>query len=339
MPRPLTNGLAPASVLQPRIGLRTLPLFLELGKARLSALVLFTTIVGFVLASPDAVAWRQLAWTALGTSLAALGANALNQWLEVARDARMQRTRGRPLPSRRLTDTAALAFALTAGAVGPLLLALAVSALAALLALATLLIYVLIYTPLKVRTPLNTLVGAVVGALPPLVGWAAAAGQLEPGAWVLAGILFIWQIPHFLALAWIHREDYRRGGFRMLPVLDPDGHLTGCIVVVYILLILPLALALAFLGVAGWVYGVGSLLLGGGFLAAGVALEGCRSRGAARRVFLASVIYLPMLLGLMLIDRRSGVADRAGLAATAPQHTARAAPSPPPPKEMRSVAG
>lgn len=339
MPRFLTEGLAPASALQPRMGLRALPLFLELGKARLSALVLFTTIVGFVLASPETVPWRQLAWTALGTGLAALGANALNQCLEVARDARMQRTRGRPLPSRRLSDTVALAFAVTAGAAGPLLLALAVNALAALLALATLLIYVLIYTPLKPRTPLNTLVGAVVGALPPLVGWAAAAGRLEPGAWVLAGILFIWQIPHFLALAWMHREDYRRGGFRMLPVLDPDGHLTGCIVVVYILLILPLALALTVLGVAGWVYGLGSLLLGGGFLAAGVVLEGCPSRAAARRVFLASVIYLPLLLGLMVIDRRPGVADRAWLAAAAPQRASHAAPLPLPSKEMRVVAG
>jgi len=268
-------------------------------------MVVFTAGVGYAMATRGAIDWMRFGVTVLGTFLAAAGANALNQWVEVSRDARMRRTCGRPLPTRRLTEAAALKFGLTAGLGGPLLLASAVHPLAGLLALAALVIYVLAYTPLKVRTPLNTLVGAVVGALPPLVGWAAATGRLEAGGWSLAGILFAWQVPHFLALAWLYREDYARSGFRMLPVVDPAGHLTACVAVVYTLLLLPVALVLTLLGACGWTYATGSLALGALFVAASIALERRRSERAARRLFVASLIYLPLLLALMLFDRPS----------------------------------
>jgi protoheme IX farnesyltransferase len=284
---------------------RLLPLLLELGKIRLSLLVVVTTAVGFALGSGADLAWTRLLWTVVGTLLAAVGANALNQWWEVARDARMERTRSRPLPARRLAPGVALAFGVLAGLGGPLILATRVNAGAAQLALATLLIYVLAYTPLKVRTPLNTLVGAVVGALPPVLGWVAVRGQVDPATWVLAGLLFVWQIPHFLALAWLYREDYARGGFRMLPVLDPAGNLTGCVVVVYLLALVPLSLLLTVLGTTGPVYAAGAVVLGTVFLGLGVLLERRRTRAAARRLFLASVIYLPLLLALMVIDRRT----------------------------------
>ncbi len=283
---------------------RAVGLYLELGKARLSALVLLTTLVGFVLGSGRELEVAALCWTLLGTGLAALGANALNQYAEVARDARMDRTRGRPLPAGALTPHAALVFGLAAGVAGPGILAVFVNGTAAVLAMGTLTIYVFIYTPLKTITPVNTVVGAVVGGLPPLIGWAAAVGTLAPGAWVLGGILFLWQIPHFLALAWLYREDYARGGFRMLPSIDATGDLTGCIVVVYTLSLIPTTLSLSGVGVTGVLYAVGATVLGVGLLALTVRLERQRTALAARRVFVGSVIYLPLLLGLMLLDRQ-----------------------------------
>ena len=287
-----------------RTALATLAVCAELGKARLSALVVLTAGVGFILAARADIDWSRLGFAVLGTAFAALGANALNEWIETERDARMVRTRRRPLPTRRISRGSALAFGLVIGAAGPCLLAAKLNATAAVLALAALLIYVLLYTPLKTRTPLNTLVGAVVGALPPLVGWAAATGRVDAGGWILSGILFLWQIPHFVALAWLYREDYARGGFRMLPTVDPAGHLTGCIAVVYTLVLLLLALMPTLAGVAGLVYALGSLVLGSALLLIGVGLERRRTHAAARHLFLASVVYLPLLLGLMVLDRQ-----------------------------------
>lgn len=279
-----------------------LAVWLELSKARLVALVVFTAAVGFVLATPARPDWVRLIWTMLGTFLAAAGANALNQWLEAAPDARMERTRTRPLPARRIGHRAALAFGAASGLGGPLLLWALVGPAAALLALAALAAYVAIYTPLKQRTPLNTLAGAVVGAIPPLMGWVAAVGRLDPGAWVLGGIVFLWQIPHFLALAWLYRDDYARGGFRMLPGEDPSGALTGYVVVLYTLVLVPLTLLLTPLGVTGGWYAIGAVLLGGSLLGAGVGLEWRRTAAAARRLFVASIVYLPGLLALMVVD-------------------------------------
>lgn len=285
-------------------GLRaTVGAFLELSKARLSALVLATTAVGFVLAAGPDTGWGRLVWTLVGTALAACGANALNQCVEVRRDARMHRTRRRPLPCGRLTRRAAWLFALSTAIVGPLLLAASVNATAALLALLTVVIYVFAYTPLKLRSPFNTLVGAVCGAIPPMIGWAGAAGSLSMGAWLLAAILFVWQIPHFLALAWLYRDDYRRAGFRMLPVLDPNGRMTCRVIVLYSLTLLPVTLMLSITGMTGSVYAIGAVVLGAGLVALGLQLYRRRSASNARRLFLASVIYLPLLLGLMLLDR------------------------------------
>ena len=280
-------------------------LYLELSKARLSALVVLTTAVGFIMGAPalPASAWARLLLTIAGTSLAAGGANALNQLLERRRDAMMRRTRGRPLPSGAMSPLHGLVFALAAVYAGLAILGGAVSLGAMGLALATILIYILLYTPLKTRSTLNTLVGAVCGAIPPMIGWVAASGSLDRGAWILGGLLFVWQIPHFFALAWMYRRDYARGGFKMLPVMDPSGRLTGQVVVLMSLGLLPLGLAATLFGLAGWVYAVGSIALGTWLLVVGLRLYATRSDESARRLFLASIAYLPLLLGLMMLDR------------------------------------
>ncbi len=284
-------------------------LYLELSKARLSALVLFTTAVGYALGStsggrPGAgFAWLTFLWTMAGTALAAASANALNQLAEVRRDALMVRTRNRPLPSGAMAPAHALAFALAAAAAGLIVLWTLVNPAAAGLALATILIYLLLYTPLKPRSPLNTLVGAVCGAIPPLIGWVAAAGRLDAAASVLAGLLFVWQLPHFFALAWLYREDYARGGFAMLPVVDPDGRLTGRLVVGASAVLVAVSLAATVLGMTGWIYAAGASVLGAWLVALGARLLARRSDASARRLFLATIVYLPILLCLMVVDR------------------------------------
>jgi len=283
-------------------------LYMQLTKARLSALVLLTAGVGFILGSPvgqsaAGLDWWRLAWTMLGTALAAGSASALNQFIEINRDALMLRTRHRPLPSGNMSLTHCLIAAIAMGVTGVALLAALVNVTAAVLALTTIVLYVLAYTPLKVRSTLNTLVGAVCGAIPPMIGWVAAAGTLNRGAWVLAAILFVWQIPHFMALAWLYREDYQRGGYAMLPVVDRDGRLTCRVVVLTAALLLPVGLLAALLGVAGAVYAAISLLLGAWMVALSLRLYFNRTHANARGVFLASITYLPLLMCLMVIDR------------------------------------
>lgn len=277
--------------------------YLDLSKFRLSLLVLMTTGVGFVLASGAAIDWVGLAWTLLGTGLSAFGANGLNQCIECDRDRRMVRTASRPIPSGQLTLGQAWMLALLSALLGPTILALTVNALAAGLAVLCLLTYVLIYTPMKVMTPTNTLVGAVVGAIPPMIGWAAVRGELGIGAWILALILFVWQVPHFLALAWLYRDDYARGGYRMLPIIDATGALTCQVVLLYSLTLVPIALMLTLAGLTGWVCAAAGLLLGLAMVLCGVRLNRERTRNNARAVFLASIIYLPLLLGVIIADR------------------------------------
>lgn len=281
----------------------TLADYAELTKARLVALVLVTTAVGFVLADSEPTRWATFGWTLLGTALAGLGANGLNECIERRADSRMARTRNRPLPAGRLPIAVAYSVATAMTILGPVILVIGANVLAALLALSAAAVYLLIYTPLKSRTPLCTLVGAVSGALPPMVGWAAASGRLDAGAWILGGVLFVWQIPHFLALSWLYRDDYARGGFRMLPVVDRQGDLTTLAVVLFSLALVPVALMATWVGVAGWAYAGGSVLLGTALAGLGAVLRRRRSRLNARRVFLASIVYLPFLLGLMLLDR------------------------------------
>ncbi len=282
---------------------------MELAKARLTALVLATTVVGF-LAAGGRVGSGLLA-AVLGTGLAAAGANVLNQWLERRPDALMRRTRGRPLPARRVAPPAALRLGLAASAAGVGLLALLSGPLPSALAALVVLLYTLVYTPLKRRTPACTLVGAVCGAVPPLIGWTAAGGRLGPAAWLLATVLFVWQIPHFLSLAWLHRRDYERGGFRMLPVVDPTGDLTCRSLLLFTGALPALVAAILLVGLAGPMFAAGGLVLSVFWLTAGLRLWRRRSEAAARRVFLGSLAYLPLLLGLMLADRGPWL-ERAG---------------------------
>ncbi len=280
-------------------------LHLELAKARLSSLVVATTAVGFLVVAPSPVDFALLAWTLVGTALSAAGANGLNQWVERERDARMRRTASRPLPSHALTPRHALAAALAWSFLGVLVLAVFVNGLTAMLSAAVIALYVLVYTPLKVRTHLNTQVGAICGAIPPMMGWTAATGALEPGAFILGAVLFVWQIPHFLALAWLYREDYERGGYHMLPSSDGTGHLTSGMVLLYSLALVPVTLMAAAGGLAGTGYATVAVILGLAMSALSVALVHDRSDRHAKRVFLASLVYLPLVLGALVISART----------------------------------
>lgn len=276
--------------------------YAELSKWRLSSLVLLTTAVGFVLGERGPLRLELLLWTLVGTALCAFGASALNQWAECPWDQRMDRTRTRPLPSGRVGRGEALVVSGLLLAGGGVALVAFANALAAALALTVAALYVVLYTPLKQRSSLCTQVGAVCGAIPPMIGWAAARGALDPGAWVLFAILFVWQIPHFLAIDWVHREDYARGGFRMISSVDPSGAMTGRLAVLYCLALVPLTLMAVVVGLGGYLYLAGALALGLAFLGLGAALHLTRTREAARRLFVASLVYLPLLLGLLVLD-------------------------------------
>ncbi|MGH9748336.1 MAG: heme o synthase, partial [Candidatus Polarisedimenticolia bacterium] len=279
--------------------------YLELTKPRVTTLVLVTTAVGFHVAGGMARAGRLLD-VLLGTLLVAAGTSALNQWAERDADARMLRTRGRPLPAGRLSPRRALLFAAGISILGLAILALRVNGLSALLAAATLASYIGVYTPLKRRTSLATLVGAVPGALPPLIGWTAATGSIDLGGILLFAILFVWQLPHSLAIALLYRDDYARGGFRLLPVVDPEGGATGRRILANAFVLLPVSLAPSVLGIAGTAYFAGALILGLGLLGCTIPVVRLGTARAARRVLLASVVYLPALLGLLSLDRTTG---------------------------------
>lgn len=279
--------------------------FLALTKPRVVLMVLVTTSVGFYLGSLAAPDWFRLLHALAGTALAAGGTIALNQYLERDLDARMERTRRRPLPSGRLRPSEGLAFGVTITTAGVLYLTLAVNSLAALLASITVGSYLVAYTPLKRKSPLSTEVGAIPGGLPPMIGWVAARGALGLEAWILFAILFLWQIPHALAIAVLYRSDYARAGFRFLPVLDPEGTRIGRPIVSHCLALLIVGLLPALTGLAGWLYFFGSLALGIAFLGCGFDLAITRSASAARRLLFASLIYLPAVLGLMALNKMS----------------------------------
>jgi protoheme IX farnesyltransferase len=269
----------------------------------LSLLVTLTTIAGFILASGPALDLQLLAITAFGTLLSAAGINALNQWAERERDGLMQRTCNRPLPASRISPAGALWLAIGLSLAGDVVLALFVNLPTAGLAVLTQLIYVFAYTPLKTRDPICTIVGAVCGAIPPMMGWTAVTGRLEPGAWFLAALLFAWQVPHFLALAWLYREDYERGGYRMLPNVEPEGSRTFSMVVLYSLTLIPVGVSLSIAGITGWIAAVGSIAAGAGMLWFGYKLYRRPTLRLARAVFIASLVYLPVILGFMIADR------------------------------------
>ena len=278
--------------------------YVSLAKPRLNSLVLVTTGLGYLLAARS-VDLKILLQTLLGTALVAGGAAALNQVWERESDARMRRTASRPIPSGRLEVSSALAFGFLLSAGGLLELSLAVNRLAAALAAASLVTYLLVYTPLKRLTSLSTVAGAIPGAIPPMIGWAAASGTLDPAAGVLFAILFFWQMPHFLAIAWLYREDYGRAGFPMLPVIEPDGASTGRQAALYAVTLVPVSLALSGLHAAGGVYFVGALLCGIVFAGCAISFAIRRSTARARTLFFASIIYLPVLLTLAFLDKAS----------------------------------
>ena len=277
--------------------------FVTLTKPRLNMLVLFTTLVGVYLAAPDGVTSMTLLHTLVGTALVAGGAAALNQAWERDTDRLMRRTRLRPLPSGRLGAVQAAWFGLILAASGLAELALAVNVLCALVAMVTLVSYVLVYTPLKRRTPLSTLVGAVPGALPPVIGWAAATDQISLSALVLFGIVFLWQVPHFFAIAWLYRDDYARAEVPLLPVLQPDGRRTGQLALLCAALLWPVSLMPALVGLGGITYCVTATIAGLGFIWLSTLFARERSALTARRVFLYSIIYLPLLWGVLVTDR------------------------------------
>jgi len=276
--------------------------FLELTKPRITSLVLLTAAVGFAVGTQGEFAALRFVIFMAGTALLCAGASALNQYSERDADARMVRTRMRPLAAGRLRPEEGLGFGL-ALSVGGLTLLAFVNPLTLFLGAASLASYVLAYTPLKRVTSLCTVVGAVPGALPPLMGWAAARGTLGPAGLGLFAILFLWQLPHFLAIGWLYRDDYARGGFPMLAVTDPDGSSTGRQAVLYATALLPVTLGAGLLAAAGPGYLWGALALGAAFLGCAVAFAWRRSVGAARSLFFASVLYLPLVLGLMVFDR------------------------------------
>jgi protoheme IX farnesyltransferase len=276
--------------------------FLELTKPRLSSFVLLVVALAAWLGSGGTVTGSTLFLAVLGTGLVAGGANAFNMVIEREFDARMARTAGRPLPSGRLEPVEAAAFAGLITVVG-LGLLLGTTPLAALLAALSSASYVLVYTPLKRRTTLNTHVGAVPGALPALVGWAAATGSLDPAAWTLFGIVYLWQIPHFLAIAWLYRDDYARGGFRMLPSADPEGVATGRQAVGGAAALLAASLLPSLGGLTGGWYFAGALALGAWFIRRAVRFALSRTGATARQLLRASLVYLPLLLALMFLDR------------------------------------
>lgn len=277
--------------------------YINLTKPGITRLILITTGVGFYMAQRGGVDFTMLAHTLIGTALASSGTNALNQYAERDIDRLMRRTASRPLPAGRVTPRQAFWFAWTTALLGMAYLGLIVGWIPAALVLASLISYVYIYTPLKRRTSLATIVGAVPGALPILAGWAAGGGSLGLAGWTLFAIMFLWQLPHFLALAWIYREDYRRGGLVMLSVDDLDGRRTGRQIFNYALALVPVSLMPSVLGMTGGVYFVGAFVLGAAFLAAGAAVSLNRTERRARRLFFASVLYLPALLVLMVFDK------------------------------------
>lgn len=277
---------------------------MELVKARLSLLTVATAMAGFALGVKDTWTWLLLASTLTGTALSAAGAAALNQWWERELDARMKRTQDRPLPAGRMTAPDALLTGAVLSVSGVLLLALFANLLAASLAAATIIFYILVYTPLKRITSLNTIIGAVPGALPPLIGWTAARGSINAEGLTLFAILFLWQMPHFLAIAWLYRADYAQAGFKMLSQNDETGAVTGRQAFIYALALLAVSLLPSVFFDYSATYFYGALLLGAGFasMAANFAVSG-GSVPAARWLFLGSIAYLPLLLGLMVLAR------------------------------------
>jgi protoheme IX farnesyltransferase len=275
----------------------------ELVKARLTLLVLLTTAVGFYLGSERPIDFVALLQAVFGTAAAAAGAAALNQWWERSADALMRRTKMRPIPAGRMPAARALVLGVALSIFGVGYLAIACNALSAILSAITIAIYIFAYTPLKRWSTANTAVGAIPGAIPPMIGWAAARGSIGAGAWSLFAIIFLWQLPHFFAIAWMYRDDYSRAGFRMISGDDRSGERSASQSVFFCILLLIIAGLPTFLGIANFVYLGIELLLGGLFVAVAMRFLRLRTPSSARSLFMASIIYLPLLLGALVLAK------------------------------------
>ncbi|PYJ25685.1 MAG: protoheme IX farnesyltransferase [Verrucomicrobia bacterium] len=275
----------------------------ELVKARLTLLVLLTTAVGFYLGSEPPINYIELLHAVFGTAAAAAGAAALNQWWERRADALMRRTKMRPIPAGRMPPLQALALGVGLSIFGVIYLAIVCNALSAALTAITIAIYIFAYTPLKRASTANTAVGAIPGAIPPMIGWAAARGSIGAGAWSLFAIIFLWQLPHFFAIAWMYREDYSRAGFRMISSDDRSGERSASQSVFFCILLLVIAGLPAFLGITTLVYLAAELVLGGLFVAVAMRFLRMRTAGAARSLFIASIAYLPLLLATLVLTK------------------------------------
>jgi protoheme IX farnesyltransferase len=277
--------------------------YVELTKPRITTLIVLTSAAGFALGSPAGVNYLLFAHALIGIGLLSSGIGTLNQFMERDLDLLMRRTADRPLPSGRLFPFEAFWFGISLTLMAEVYLALFVNVLTALLGLTVITGYLFVYTPLKTRTSLSTALGAFPGAMPPLMGWTAARGEIDTAAWVLFAIVFLWQFPHFLSIAWMYREDYGRAGIRMLPVVEPDGRVTGQQIIAYSLMLVPVSLLPAILGISGKVYLVAAALLSLLFLASSVRAALSKSNKDARHLLLASVLYLPLLFGVMVLNR------------------------------------
>ncbi|MBV8550637.1 MAG: protoheme IX farnesyltransferase [Acidobacteriaceae bacterium] len=276
--------------------------YIELTKPRITWLIVMSTAIGYYFGHVGAWHLWAIVHTLLGTGLVASGTAALNQWYEREADRQMRRTQMRPLPSGRLRPKEALWFGIALAVAGGLELGFGVNWLTSGLCILTLASYLFLYTPLKQRTWWSTTVGAFPGAMPPLIGFAGAAGKLSAEAWVLGAILFLWQFPHFYAIAWMYREDYSRAGIQMLPVVEPDGESTARQILLYSILLIPISILPKWMGMTGSIYMIGALAMGLLFLYSGIRVSLDRTKVRARKVLLTSVIYLPVLYALMVLD-------------------------------------
>jgi protoheme IX farnesyltransferase len=277
--------------------------YVDLTKPRITFLIVLTAAAGFCLGAKGGLDYLRFTHAMLGIALLSSGIATLNQYMERELDGLMRRTQMRPLPSGKLAPLEALVFGAGLTLIAEVYLALLVNPITALFGLTVIAGYLFMYTPLKTRTTLSTAVGAFPGAMPPLMGWTAATGEVTTGAWVLFAILFLWQFPHFLAIAWMYREDYGRAGIRMLPVVEPEGRITGQQIVAYTVMLVPVSLLPALMGISGRVYFYGAIILGSLFLLSSISAAVSKSRQQARRLLLASVLYLPLLFGLMVLNQ------------------------------------
>lgn len=276
---------------------------IALTKPELTLLSVFTAVGAAFLAGGTALPLRTFVLTFLGTALVGGGAGTLNQFLERSFDRQMKRTENRPLPSGRMPPAHALALGSVLSLLGVLLLFIGTYPLAAALAVATLALYLGLYTPLKRLTPFATVLGGIPGALPPVIGWVAVRGEISPEAWSLFAVLYFWQMPHFLALAWMYRKDYERGGFQLLTVVDRSGDVTGRQILVYSIALIPASLMPVVVGLLGYLYCGGAFMLSLALLTLSVAFYRSRTNNAARHLFFGSLLYLTLLVALMALDR------------------------------------